>query len=204
MYILLLKFCLFFICMYLCLCIYVYHMNAGVWGGQRALDPQELELQMVVSHLMWMSVIKLRASSGSVRALRRWAIAPVFTLSLYMACKYFPCTIGCLLHFFNDAPRYAKVSNFDVQFIPLWLLPVLFPSRTKGNFSIMSQPLCFLKSYAFSSYMEVFDASWELLNMFCVSSSILLHVDSWFGPQCLLRSILDTFNAYNIYIWFLL
>lgn len=46
------------------------HATTGASGGQkRVLDPLELKLQGVVSHLMWVLGTKLKFSASSVCAL---------------------------------------------------------------------------------------------------------------------------------------
>lgn len=50
-------------------CLYVYHMYAGARGGQKgALDPLRLQLQMLVSCLMW--VKGMEEAGSSARAAR--------------------------------------------------------------------------------------------------------------------------------------
>ena len=50
-------------------CMFLYHMYAGAHGGQkRALDPLELELQIILS-AMWVSEIKPRSSARALIAL---------------------------------------------------------------------------------------------------------------------------------------
>lgn len=53
-------------------CLYVYHMYAGARGGQKgALDPLGLQLQMLVSCLMWVwkGMEEAGSSARAARAL---------------------------------------------------------------------------------------------------------------------------------------
>ena len=59
------------ICVCVCVCV------CGVHGGQkRVSDPLELELQVVVSRLMWVLVTELRSSTRAARALNTLATSP--------------------------------------------------------------------------------------------------------------------------------
>jgi hypothetical protein len=50
-------------------------MNAHAHEGQKVIDPRELEVQMVVSHLMWVLTTKLGSSGRAVNALNNWVIS---------------------------------------------------------------------------------------------------------------------------------
>lgn len=64
-----LKFLLVSVFEYVCACLSVHHMYAGARGGQKgALDPLGLQLQMLVSCLMW--VKGMEEAESSTRAAR--------------------------------------------------------------------------------------------------------------------------------------
>lgn len=52
------------------------YMNANVHRGARCQLPQELGLQAVISHLMWVLRIELRFSESIGSALNRGATSP--------------------------------------------------------------------------------------------------------------------------------
>ena len=59
-------------CMYVCMCECVCactHLSAGAFRGQSMRFSPELELQVVVSHLMWMLGTKLRSSGKAAMLL---------------------------------------------------------------------------------------------------------------------------------------
>lgn len=51
-------------------------------GQKRVLDPLDLELQVVVSHLMWGLRTEPSFSAGAANTLNHWAIFPATFLSL--------------------------------------------------------------------------------------------------------------------------
>lgn len=54
---------IFYLCVFMCVCVRVCHMYVNAHIGQkRALDPLDLELQAVVSHLIRVLEIKLMYS----------------------------------------------------------------------------------------------------------------------------------------------
>lgn len=59
------------------MCVFVQHIHAGAHRIQkRVLDPLELELQAVVSHVTWVQGTKLRASDRAVTAHNARLLSP--------------------------------------------------------------------------------------------------------------------------------
>lgn len=56
------------------MCAY-FHMNKGTLGSPK-LDPQELQLQIVVSHLTWILGTELRSSERAASVLNGRTISP--------------------------------------------------------------------------------------------------------------------------------
>lgn len=54
----------------MCMCIGVHHMPAGACGCQKELEPLQVELQVVVSDLMWMQGNEPRSSTRVVSILK--------------------------------------------------------------------------------------------------------------------------------------
>ena len=59
------------LCVHTCACLPVYaqQMCTALGGQKRVLDILELQLQVVVSHLMWVLETKLRSSTRTINAL---------------------------------------------------------------------------------------------------------------------------------------
>lgn len=106
------------ICICLCLCVseHKYPQRA------QALDPLELELQVVVNHLMRVLGPKLLSSARAVRAFNQGAIS--------LACGFFfelhPCGGSC-----------RNILSFRPGFFSLILCPIHWrPSRTQADHSV--------------------------------------------------------------------
>lgn len=82
-------------------------MHAGACGGQkRSLDPLELELQMVVSHLMWVLQTEPRSSAEAASAMNNWAISPA----------------PIIFNVFASIPLvwYRYIRNYECGYVDKW------------------------------------------------------------------------------------
>lgn len=72
------------------LCVYLYHVLAGAHRGQRASDLLALELQMFVSHRMWMLVPKSKscAKAGTPLTTEPSLRPPPHTFSMWSRDNY--------------------------------------------------------------------------------------------------------------------
>jgi hypothetical protein len=58
-------------------CVNVCHMYMGNHGGRKGtLDPLKLELQTVVSYLVWVLETELQSSGEPANARNHWVISP--------------------------------------------------------------------------------------------------------------------------------
>lgn len=56
--------------------MYVHHMHAGACECQKELESLEVELQVILSHLMWMQGNEPRSSTKVVSILKTWCNLP--------------------------------------------------------------------------------------------------------------------------------
>lgn len=92
-----LKFFTFYLHVYMCVCVIVCYMCVDAKGGpKKVLDPLELDLQVVMSHLKWVLGTKLRSFERDASTLNYWATSQLFVAGLfYLPCSVFICVLVC-------------------------------------------------------------------------------------------------------------